>query len=203
MINLLPDNIKSSVSYARRNTVLRHWAIAVGMAIVGIVAVIFLGLFYMDRSIATYTARAETTREQLRVQKIDETQKRVNEISSNLKLVVQVLSREILFSKVLKQIGGAIPSGAVLTDLTIGTVQGGIDLKFEAQNYQTATQIQLNLQDPKNQIFEKADLENITCTDTPVVGQRYNCTIAIRALFGKNTQYYSLLPPLQPAEVKP
>lgn len=194
MINLLPPEVKTNISYARRNTVLRKWALATTVAILGLVSIVLFGQLYLDNSINAYSAQAQDTREQLRIQKIDETQKRVNEISSNLKLVVQVLQREILFSKVLKQIGASIPNGAVLTELTIAKVQGGIDLQYEAQNYQTATQILLNLQDPKNQIFEKADIENITCTDTPVVGKKYNCTIEIRALFGKNTQFYSLVP---------
>ena len=128
--------------------------------------------------------------ESLRIQKLEETQARVSEISANLKLVIQVLSREILFSKVLKQVGAVIPAGAVLTDLNITKVEGGIDLTFEATDYQTGTQILLNLQDPQNAIFQKADIESINCNPVLEEGQTYPCRVSIRALFGDNSPYY-------------
>lgn len=158
-------------------------------SIVGILAIVGFGQLYLTQSVRTYERQISEGQERLRIQKIDETQKRVSEISGNLKLVVQVLSREILFSKVLRQVGAAIPSGAILTELTILKVEGGIDLTFEAKDYQTGSQILLNLQDPANKIFEKADIEEIRCTAEIPDGQTYPCQVSIRALFGDNSPY--------------
>lgn len=189
MINLLPPKVKEDIRYARHNKKLVSWALAMAASIVGILAIVGFGQLYLTQSVRTYERQISEGQERLRIQKIDETQKRVSEISGNLKLVVQVLSREILFSKVLRQVGAAIPSGAILTELTILKVEGGIDLTFEAKDYQTGSQILLNLQDPANKIFEKADIEEIRCTAEIPDGQTYPCQVSIRALFGDNSPY--------------
>jgi hypothetical protein len=189
VINLLPPNVKEDVLYARRNKKLVNWVFAILASIIGSLVIIGFGQLYLTQSVRSYTKQIEDGQERLRIQKIDETQKRVGEISGNLKLVVQVLSREILFSKVLRQVGAAIPSGAVLTELTIDKVEGGIDLTFEAKDYQTGSQILLNLQDPSNEIFEKADIEEIKCAAELPEGQTYPCQVSVRALFGDNSPY--------------
>lgn len=189
MINLLPPATKEDILYARRNTKLVRWLIAIIIAALGAVVIIGFGQLYLTRSAKVYTKQIAEGQERLKSQKLDETQTRVSEISSNLKLVVQVLSREILFSKVLRQVGAAIPAGAVLTELSIEKVEGGIDLTFEARDYQTGSQVLLNLQDPANKIFEKADIEQITCKSEVEEGHTYPCTVSIRALFGDNSPY--------------
>jgi len=116
-------------------------------------------------------------------------QKRVEDISGSLKLVVQVLSREILFSTLIRQIGSAIPAKASLTGLSISKVTGGIDLTAIASDYDTATQVQVNLKDPANKIFDKADIVNVTCTGAAASDPAYPCTVTIRAQFASNNPF--------------
>ncbi len=189
MINLLPTETKKNFVYARRNTRLRRWCFATLVAIIGIVAVVLFGQLYINRSIKSYAAQADLAREQLKTQKLDETEKQVTDISNSLQLVIQVLGREILFSKLIKQIGTTIPPGAALSDLSISKVQGGIDLRFNAASYQTGSQIQVNLQDPNNKIFDKADIVNISCSSTGAPDPRYPCQVTIRAQFSKNNPF--------------
>jgi hypothetical protein len=189
MINLMPPQSKEDTLYARRNVKLVKWIIAIIIAAIGSFAIIAFGQLYLIQSTKTYSRQIEEGQEKLRIQKLEETQNRVNEISSSMKLVLQVLSREILFSKVLRQVGAAVPTGAVLTQLTINKVEGGIDLTFEAKDYQTASQILINLQDPENKVFESADIEDISC-DTELQSNRtYLCQVSIRALFGDNSPF--------------
>ena len=189
MINLLPPDVKQNISYARQNTKLTKWALACLAGMAGTGVVILFGLFYINQSIRSYSSQIDKTNQGLGAQKLEETQKSVQEISDNLKLVVQVLSREILFSKLIKQIGTAIPSSAVLTDLKIAKTSGGIDLTAVATDYNTATQVQLNLQDPANKIFDKADLINVTCGSSSSANPRYPCTVTIRAQFAKSNPF--------------
>jgi len=114
-------------------------------------------------------------------------QKQVTDISNNLKLAVQVLSQEILFSKLLKQLASVTPRNATLTNLSISDTQKGVDITAQTANYDAATQLQINLADPKNQIFAKADIITINCGST--VGIRYPCTVNIRALFAANNPF--------------
>lgn len=194
MINLLPPDVKQQIAYARRNTSLRNWLLALLGAVVCICAVVGAGQLYLRHSIDNYTSQLATGQQQLKDQHLEETQQEIEAVSSNLKLVTQVLSRAVLFSKLLSQVGSAIPSGSVLTNLSISNkVQGGIDLSFSSTDYQTGTQIQLNLADPNNKIFEKADLINIQCTK-PATPTKYPCTIQIRALFAKNNTFTLINP---------
>jgi hypothetical protein len=82
-----------------------------------------------------------------------------------------------------------IPSNTILTQINIAQVQGAIDLTAITANYDTATQLQVNLQDPANKIFSKADIENIACSSQSSQDPRYPCTVTIRALFTANNPF--------------
>lgn len=197
MINLLPPDTRANYMYARRNTRLLRWITGLSLGIAGMAVVTGLGMLYINQSINSYQAQIAAGEERLRVHKLQDSQKQVEEITNNLKLVIQVLSKEVMFSKMLQQIGAAMPQGAILTDLSIDKTQGGIDLGARATNYQAATQIQVNLADPKNKVFEKADINQIKCNppaastgpNATTLTTKYPCEITIRALFGSNNPY--------------
>jgi Tfp pilus assembly protein PilN len=158
-----------------------------GLAIAGMLIIILFGYIFIDSSISRYQAQIEQAKTSLKAQKLDETQAKVEELSSDLKLIVQVLNKEVMFSKLIKQIGAVMPPKSVLRDIEISKVQGGIDLTANAQDYVTATQVQVNLQDPANKVFEKADIVSIDCSSS--LNPKYPCTITLRALFAKNNPY--------------
>lgn len=191
MINLLPTDSKQSIRYARRNTELRKWSVALMVSVLVIIGIIGAGHLYLENSIKAHEKLTADGNAQLELQNLTETQKTVKDLSNNLKLVVQVLEREILFSELLRQIGSVLPSGSVLTDLSIIEVRGGIDLSAAAIDFQTATQVQLNIQDPSNKIFDKVDLINVQCANPdPVSAQsEYPCTITLRALFASDNTF--------------
>ncbi len=187
MINLLPPDYKQTLLYARKNTFLLKWLIFLAAGILGLGLIIAAGYIYLSQSVNTYAQRLEETRLQLEVQNLEETQSQVTNISESVQLVTQVLSKQVLFSKLLAQIGSSIPSGAVLTGINLTEVNGGIDLIFQARDLQTGSQIIVNLQDPNNQIFETADIENISCNNT--TNSEYPCGVTVRALFGDSSSY--------------
>lgn len=190
MINLLPNDFKEGVTYARRNTILLRWVLTFTIALLGVGLLLVGGRMFMNSSIAAETRAVETARENLKSQKLEETQKRLEDISGTVKLVVQVLSREVLFSKFLRQFGAVLPANTVLTQLQIDKLQGAMTVRAVATDIQAATQLQLNLQDPNNKIFEKADIESINCAPTP--DSKFPCTVQIRALFSKNNPFLFL-----------
>lgn len=189
MINLLPPQTKESILFARRNQQLVNWLIAVTLGVIGIALVISVGKVYISYLTNSYSKIVQQEKQQLASQKLDETKNKVEEISNNTKLVSQVLNREVLFSKLLTGIGAAMPPGASLQNLSIGKLDGGIDLQAVATDYQTATQVQVNLQDSHNNIFDKADIVNITCTTAVNAQNKYPCQVSIRATFAKNSPY--------------
>lgn len=191
MINLLPPETRENIMYARHNTKLLRWSAALAIGIVGIVTVVVFGFFYIDQNTKNINKQVDLAREELKIQKLDETQKRVEELSGSLKLVIQVLSKQILFSELLRQAGAVMPAGSSLASLNISKVSGGIDLQAVTKDYQTASQVQVNLQDQGNKIFEKVDILNIVCNaQSQTVA--YPCTGSYRASFSKNNPFLFL-----------
>jgi Tfp pilus assembly protein PilN len=190
MINLLPPSVTAEFAYARHNVTLLRWIIALSFGILGIIAITSYGMFSMQHSINAYAAKVAHSQTPEQKKQLSADQKQVQDITSSLKLVNQVLSKEILFSQLLKQIATVIPAKANLTGLSISSVQSaGIDLSANATDYTTATQVQVNLQDPTNKIFSKADIVNVTCSSANSTDPKYPCTITLRALFAANNPY--------------
>lgn len=191
MINLLAPTVKTDIAYARKNNELLRYCLLM-LAIIGGMAVITLaGVLYMSSSKRAYQAQVDQTRSSLQSQQLEAVQKQAEEISGNIKLTTDVLSRQILFSKLLRQIGAAMPANTSLSDLKITKGETGITLTAVASSYDSATQVQVNLADPANTIFKKADIVSINCDQ---LTQKYPCTVVIRALFGDNSSYLFIKP---------
>jgi hypothetical protein len=193
MINLMPSDHKKAVMYARRNTFLIRWVMGVAIAAFGIIVVAGGGLFYLKQDIKSYQKSINETKTNLEAQKQTETLNRVSEISGSLKLVVDVLSSQVLFSELLPRIGEIMPAGTVLQNLNLSSgLQGGIDLEIGAVSQQAGTQAQVNLADKSNGIFEKADIVTLNCT-TLSDGGPYPCQVSVRALFINGENPFLLL----------
>lgn len=190
MINLLPSEIKQNYRYARYNRWLIRWSLAFLAAIAGVAVIASIGLVAMNNSISEYEIENTQAKQRLADQNIAEVQKQVSTISSNLKLMVTVLSKEILFSKLLARLGSITPSNVILTNLTISQTESAVDITAQTSSYDAASQLQVNLADPDNQIFSKADIVSITCsTNGSEVNPEYPCTVSIRALFMKDNPF--------------
>lgn len=193
MINLLPPDLKSSYRYARGNVSLRKWVIICLIALVGLGAIATYGLLSIHQSSHNYEEQIAQSEATFQKENYTAIQKRVEDISGSFKLVVNVLGQEVLFSQLIKQIASTIPPKANLTGLNINQAQSAIDITANAIDYNTATQVQVNLADPNNKIFSKADIVNISCvskTDgTVAAATAYPCTVNIRALFSNNNTF--------------
>jgi Tfp pilus assembly protein PilN len=193
MINLLPPDLKQGYKYARYNRRLLHWIVAFVVAIAGVAAITVSGMFLMQNSINTYKSRISSAEAQLASQNLTSIQSQVTTISNNLKLMVKVLSKEILFSKLLTQLGAVTPPNVELTGLTISQAQSAIIITAQAANYNAATQLQANLASPSNQIFSKSDLVSVTCVSgaslQALPNPNYPCTVNIQAVFMNNNPF--------------
>jgi Tfp pilus assembly protein PilN len=187
MINLLPTGYRLTLLYARRNTILKNWCIAFIIVLAGAVLLVAGGYVFLQSEINKQSKALETSRQDLASQDIEGTRQRLDEISANTKLVLQVLQKEILFSKLLRQLGASLPPNTALTQVQIDEVKGGLTLQASAADINAATQLQVNLQDPNNKIFEKADIENINCGEEG--GGVFPCTVQLRALFAEENPY--------------
>lgn len=191
MINLLPPESKSSFRYARRNLSLRSWIITLSLALLGVGVLVGVGLLDLQKEVNSYRQQVAQAQATLKHDKLTETQKKVKDISSSLRLASQVLANEVVFSKLITTIGAAMPPGAILTSLNVNRTTGGLDLNANAKDYGTASQVQVNMSSSANKIFAKADIVTISCTspkpqDKP---NPYPCAVTLRALFNGNNQF--------------
>ncbi|MFI5271235.1 MAG: PilN domain-containing protein [Candidatus Saccharimonadales bacterium] len=194
MINLLPAEAKQNIYYARRNSMLKNWLLGLSCGIIGIVIITFVGLIFIDKASNDTNALIASTQSQLKSENLGQVQQQITDISNNLKVMVTVLSQEVLYSQLFKQVGSVIPSGAILTGLNIPAGATGIDLQVDTKDYQTASQVQINLEDPNNKIFSKADIVSIQCqsdaqrdSNGNIIG--YPCIAQLRAQFVKNNPF--------------
>ncbi len=191
MINLLPPGLKTDYHYARRNVVLRKWVAIFLVGLIGLGAIATYGLLTLRQSSLQYSNKIAATEAAFQKEKFMATQQQVKDISNSFKLVVKVLGQEVLFSQLLKQIATVIPVNSSLTGLNINQTQGAIDISATATDYNAATQVQINLADPKNKVFSKADIGSISCNSdtTTTTNSFYPCNVTVRALFAANNPY--------------
>ncbi len=186
MINLLPTDYGTRLRHSHLNAILRRWLIAVLLAGGGLMLILVVGWIYITQQNKNLAKNIDSVNQQLQAQDLAGTRKYAQDITNNIRIINQVLSREIRFSGLITQIGSVMPPGTVLSGLTLSKVDGGLDLSTNARDYTSATQIAVNLSDPKNKIFDKVDIVNINCSSTS--GSTYPCSAAFRALFSKSTR---------------
>src|SRR5205823_6128072 len=116
---------------------------------------------------------------------LEQVQKEAKEITGDIRVINQVLSREIRFSDLMQAVGKVLPPGTVLNSLTLNKINGALDLIAGAKDDNSAAQIAVNLNDPNNGLFSKVDIVNINCSTDDVP---YKCTAVFKALFDKNAQ---------------
>lgn len=187
MINLLPPVYADAIRYGRKNTRLSKWLVAMLLAIAGLVLIIASGLVYIDRQTKGLESDISNLKQQLQAQNLSQVQKDAADISANIRLINQVLSKEITFSALIQDIGKVMPPGSILDSLRLGSATGAIDISAKTLNQNTAAQIAVNLNDPKNSLFDKVDIVNISCSSNNDAGQ-YRCTTSLKALFSADAQ---------------
>lgn len=188
MINLLPPELKTSYSYARKNVALRRWVIIFLVTFAGLWGIATYGLLDLQQNTTKHQGEVDKLQTALQDANYAGTQKQIGDISGSFQLAVKVLEQEVLFSQLLKQIAATMPPKSNLTSLNISQTQGALDISAVATDYNTATQVQVNLSDPKNKIFSKADIVNIACegqSEDPA----YPCTVNVRALFATDNPF--------------
>lgn len=193
MINLIPDTQKEVILFARRNNLLVKWVIGVAIAVAGLALIAGGGLFYLRQDSNTYANSIEQARTNLKAQDEKETLDTIGEISGRLSLAVDVLSKEVQFSKLLPYIGTLMPDGTILNDLSLSRdTAGGIDLSIGAVDYQAASQALVNLQqtdDPS--LFKGADANSIDCEGSEDEAP-YVCTASIRVVLAEKNPFQLL-----------
>jgi len=186
MINLLPTDYAGGIRYGRRNAYVRRWLIGMGLATAGLVVIFTLGWLYLDNQAKSLSRDVASKKQELVTQNLSRIAKDADAITSDIKLIDQVLSREVRFSDLIQEIGQVMPPGTILSGLTLkNKIDGALDLSANTRDQASAAQIAANLSDPKNELFSSVDIVTINCLSGT---SAYKCTATFRALFSKDAK---------------
>lgn len=204
MINLLPTKVKENITYGRRNRILVRWVWAMVIVICGVVAMTVFGQYFINKNVRSLEAAAAVTQTRIEKQNLAGTQKDIQTLSNNFTTVTQLLSKQVLFSKIFNKIGSIMPSGAYLSGITLTTSSTSMDINVLATSREAATQAFVNISDPKNGLFDKADLISVTCQSnntnstasttpsSPTTQKKYPCTALIKVTMKTDSSFYFL-----------
>lgn len=185
MINLLPPAYRQTLHRHHQQRLVRAWLIVIWLSTAALAIILMGSWVYINKQSDNLRQSIASTNQELAAQNITKVQKDAKTLTTNIKIINQVLGREIRFSDLIQDIGKVMPDGTVLNSLTLAQATGAIDLSASAKNYAAAAQIAINLSDPDNKIFNKVDINSISCTATK---NTYPCTANFRALFSKSAQ---------------
>lgn len=191
MINLLPPEQKQVIRYARLNSRMLGWLNGAAIVFAGLAVITGGSLFYLNQDITGLQRTIDDAEHSLKVQKEDETLKQVAAMSGNFSLVVDVLSREVQFSKLLQHLGTLMPSGTILQDLSLsrdGT--RGLTLTIGATDYDRAAQALVNLQSDQSLLFAGADATSVNCENDDLAP--YICIAEIQTILTEDNPFLLL-----------
>jgi len=193
MINLLPPATKENISYGRRNLVLVRWVAAVVTVIVSIGIITAGGQIFINKNIVSLQKASQITQNRTESKDFSATQNDIKNLSNNFTVVTQLLSKQVLFSKIFTKIGSIMPSGAILSGITLSNTSTSLDLNIASVNRDAATQAFVNISDPKNGLFDKADLVSLVCrTGSGTSQTKYPCNANISVTIKANSSFYFL-----------
>jgi len=184
MINLLPTELKSHYHFAHLNVSLRRWIVGALLGLVGLACLGVFGVLLLNHSINDYQTILDQSNRQLQSADAKSINQQTVDMADNLKLMTQVLSKEVVFSDLLKRLGAVTPRGVTLTGLSISQDDSAINLTAESDTYDAGAQLFTNLNNADNQIFSKADLVSISCP-----ADKAKCDVSVRALVAQDSPF--------------
>lgn len=160
MINLLPDDSKKQIRAARSNVILMNYVVII------ILAVVFLvGVFAAVYIVLTNTkSNAETVIKdnRSRTTSYGTVQQQTAALKQGLASSKLILDQEVVYSKVLTGIAGAMPSGVVINNLTLTPTTLGSPITLQAYAKTTADALELKDSFQKSPLFSNVSFQSLT-----------------------------------------
>lgn len=131
MINLLPPEHKQDIQAARTNTLL----IKYNLLLLGVLAFLMLAIGVVYVYLSNTKAGSEITikENKEKVAGFASTEQEAQIFRQNLSTAKQILDREVNYTNVILKISRILPSGTVLTNLSLDASQFGKETTLAAQ----------------------------------------------------------------------
>ena len=180
MINLLPPEHKRDIKAARANTLLIRY----NVLLLGIFVFMLLAIGVVYVYLANTKAGAETTIKdnQAKVANFAAVEEQAQLFRQNLATAKQILDREVNYTKVILRIANTLPSGVVLSNLTLDAASFGTETTLVAQtkSYEQATALKDAL--TNSGLFSDVHFQSIVASEG---GGDYPITVNLYVTFKK------------------
>jgi Tfp pilus assembly protein PilN len=168
MINLVGPEQKKDIRMARVNVMLLHYSTAL-LSLALLIGLIYgIGFWIVGREKAAVDERLASQTEQS--QAYAAVEKEADSFRQNLSVAKSILSKEISYSEFLVTLANDLPSGTVITNLSLGSAPvagaaaaAGTTLDARTSSYAKVLELKSKLED--SSLFEDV---NITSATRPV-----------------------------------
>lgn len=165
MINLISPEQKRTIRAARINVMLVHYAIALISLGVLIGLIYGLGFWIVSQEKHAVSVKLQSQSEQSKT--YEKVEKEADAFRDNLKVAKAILGKEISYSDFLITLAGDLPSGAIITNLSLGgtaaATKGGMTLDARTVSYAKVLELKAKLEE--STLFENVSITSATRPD--------------------------------------
>lgn len=171
MINLISPELKSARRYGKLNVIMLQYAILIAIAIIGLAGLMIYGQITLNTTKSDLESVLDVDR--ARVAQLEPINKEAQALAGTVDTIGTLLEQEVKFSFVLEEISSILPSGVVLSAITLSQdTSVPIILDISLTSEVRAGVFQQNL--IASDLFVGADIISVTRvqgTDYPFTGQ--------------------------------
>lgn len=186
MINLMPPQTKEAILYGRKNRALIGWVVAFSIVLLVVVLLTIGGSLYIQVRAHSISSDVEQARQRISEQNLESAQKDAQVFSNNLDTVMSILKDQLLFSKIIRNIGSVLPNGVVLKEINYQSKDSSMTLDVIGGSEYDVTQAFVNISSNSNTLFSKADLVQVRRDEQGT----YVANIVV--LINKDSEFYFL-----------
>lgn len=165
MINLIGPEQKKDIRMARVNVMLLHYSTAL-LSLALLIGLIYgIGFWIVGREKAAVDERLASQTEQSRAYSAVE--KEADAFRQNLSIAKAILSKEISYSEFLVTLANDMPSGAIITNLSLGSAAttnaaaaAGTTLDARTSSYAKVLELKSKLEE--SSLFEDVNITSAT-----------------------------------------
>lgn len=192
MINLLPYDYKQDLAYARKNFLLIKWLVALVVAMIFILAISLGGAFVINNQRGNAEESAKTEADAIMLSDEKQEFDKYKKFKADYDTVVKLLSKQLRYSKIIQDIGNILPEGTNIDGIKLTPGATSLTLSVNGKSQQAIREAFVKISDKQSPIklFPKADLESITCSDSPAGDSSKACTASIKVLLNADSNYY-------------
>lgn len=183
MINLLPADAKKQLRAARNNAVLRRYYVLVLLSACLLGAIFALGFKVTLDQEASYQAIKQQS--EAESAKYSEVRKSAEDFNKNLEAAKTILASDVRFSQLITDIAGVIPSGVILSNLSLNSQSSAnapLTINGRAKTYDDAVKLKNSLEE--SPIFENVSLLSASA-GSGSADSEYPVGVSISARFSK------------------